>query len=165
MNAGFQAGAGTEAMNDLSSEQQKVVELYMNNVVVITYKYFNVFLFISVPLAALGTLIVYKLRQYNFAEHLVINAYIYGNTSLVYALLVPFMLVVSYNQMSLIYFVLVVPYCCFCFYQIFAPKGWKGIFKGSLAFGLQIIFVGFIMFAIGISIGLITAMNGIRLEM
>lgn len=160
---GFRTGADMEEIED--AELQEFMELYSNNMVVANYKYFNVTLMLSVPLAALGTLLVYRRRQYNFAEHLVINAYLYSNTTVIYLLFAPLYFIFSYFTVSTWYFIAVIPYYCFCCYQIFEPKGFKAILKAVWAFILQGIFVFVFMFILAVGLAGLTAAYGIKLEM
>lgn len=159
---GVETGGG--ALENMSPKGQEFFSLYMNNLAIANLKFFNIYLMLSVPLAALGTLIVYKLRQYNFAEHLVINAYIYSNTTVLYLLMTPLFFIFSYQTVSLWYMIATFPYYCFCCYQVFQPKGWKAILRASLAFILQGIFAMMLAFLLSIGIAIITALWGIKME-
>lgn len=165
----FQQGAarngGMNSMEELDPKLKEFMTLYMNNMAIANLKFFNIYLMLGVPLAALATLIFYKRKEYNFAEHLVINAYIYSNTTVLYLLFTPLFFVYSYQTVSLWYMIAALPYYCFCCYQVFAPKGWKAIYKSFLAFALQGVFVIIFTILISIIIALITAVYGIKMEM
>ena len=45
-------------------------------------KYFNLFQMLKIPFLSLGTYWLFKKNKFNFAEHLVINSYIYGYLSI-----------------------------------------------------------------------------------
>ncbi len=161
---GVETGGGSVDFEKMSPKGREFMNLYINNATVANLKFFNIYLMLSVPLAALGTLIVYRLRQFNFAEHLVINCYIYSNTTVLYVLLTPLFFIFSYQAVSIWYMVAALPYYCFCCYQVFQPKGWKAILKSVLAFVLQGIFAMLLAFILSIGIAVITALWGIKME-
>jgi hypothetical protein len=167
--ANFQQGAnmngGMPKAEEMDPKLKEFVTLYMNNMAVANLKFFNIYLMLGVPLAALGTLIMYRRREYNFAEHLVINAYIYSNTTVLYLLFTPLFFLFSYQTISLWYMIAALPYYCFCCYQVFAPKGWSAIFRSFLTYVLQGIFVVILTLIISLVIALITAVYGIEMKM
>jgi hypothetical protein len=160
---GVEAGGGAPNLDNLDPEKKEFIDLYINNMAVANLKFFNIYLMLSVPLAALATLIIYGRKTYNFAEHLVVNAYVYGNTTVVYILLSPILFFMPYQDFSLWYLVFIFPYYCFCYYQIFPPKAWKGILIALGSFILQGIFAMILSFMLTIVVAVITALFGITM--
>lgn len=160
---GVEASGGTPNLDELDSEKKEFIDIYINNVAIANLKFFNIYLMLSVPLAALATLMVYGRKTYNFAEHLVVNAYVYGNTTVFYILLSPLFFFLSYQEFSLWYMVAVFPYYCFCYYQAYPPKGWKAVLIASVTFLLQGIFAMILGIIMSIVIALITAWFGITM--
>lgn len=161
---GVETGGGTVDLDSMSPKGQEFFSLYLNNLAIANLKFFNIYLMLSVPLAALGTLIVYRLQQFNFAEHLVINAYVYSNTTVLYVLMTPLFFLFSYQAVSIWYMIAALPYYCFCCYQVFQPKGWKAVLRSVLAFILQGIFAMLLAFILSIGIAIVTALWGIKME-
>ncbi|MDX1666647.1 MAG: DUF3667 domain-containing protein [Saprospiraceae bacterium] len=54
-------------------------------------QYFNLMYMSAIPIAALGTYLVFRQSQLNYAEHLVINTYIFSVQTLFYIFLIPFL--------------------------------------------------------------------------
>ncbi|MEL7123507.1 MAG: hypothetical protein AAFO07_28940, partial [Bacteroidota bacterium] len=124
-------------MDDLASMEEgpfkEYFEYFFHNNMAINSKYFNILLLFSVPLSAAATTIVYKLRRYNYAEHLVINGYIYATSTAIYILAIPFTFFADLQNLALIISLMALPYSMFAFYQVFDDKKWKGIWKSFLA--------------------------------
>ena len=131
-------------MNGLTNMEEGPVkeyfEYFFHNNMAVNSKYFNILLLFSVPLSAAATTIVYKLRKYNYAEHLVINGYIYATSTAIYILAIPFTFFADLQNLALIITFLALPYSMFAFYQVFDDKKWKGIWKSLLAMLISFIF-------------------------
>ncbi len=162
---GISSTADPQVLENLTPEQRSFMDLYSNNITVLNLKFFNVFLMISVPIAAIVTLLVYGRKQYNIAEHLVINAFIYSNSTVIYLLLTPLFFLLPYSTVSVWYLIGSLIYYTFGCYQIFPPKGWKAILRSFLAFMLQGLLVFMFMFIASLSIAMIMALNDYKLEM
>jgi hypothetical protein len=160
---GVKAGGGAPNLDNLDPEKKEFIDIYINNLAIANLKYFNIYLMLSVPLAALATLIIYGRKTYNFAEHLVVNSYIYGNTTVLYILMSPLFFFLPYQEVSLWYIVASFPYYCFCYYQAYPPKGWKAILIALGTFILQGIFAMILSFILTIVIAVITAWFGITM--
>lgn len=74
-----------ETIPDLTPQQK--YGLQFNNFI---YKYFNLIIFLSVPIMALYSRIVFKKSGYNYAENLIFNTFIAGERNIIYLLLTPF---------------------------------------------------------------------------
>lgn len=167
--ATFEQGAnmngGMPNMESMDPEARAFMELYINNISVANLKFFNIYLMLSVPLAALATVIIYRYKQYNFAEHLVINGFIYSNTTVLYIFFIPLFFIIPYSTVSFWYMIAAFPYYCFCCYQVFKPKGWGAIGRSLVVFLLQGIFAMMLAFIFSIGLGAITALYGIELTL
>jgi hypothetical protein len=86
-------------------------------------QWINVFLLIAVPVYAAGTFLLFP-RGLNFAEHLVVNAYIYGVQCCMSVVLAPIS-IWNYTAYTSIYLAVTLVYQVFAWQQVFAIRSWK----------------------------------------
>ncbi|MEL6923251.1 MAG: DUF3667 domain-containing protein [Bacteroidota bacterium] len=91
-------------------------------------KYFNVLQLLKVPLYALATFWFFKKQQYFFAEHLVINAYIFSYQSFWITVLLPVILLSSKLGIGLVTLFLF-GYITFVFIQLFGDRPFVSFLK------------------------------------
>jgi hypothetical protein len=88
-----------------------------------TFKWMNLALLIAVPFYAVGTWLFFH-RQFNFAEHMVINGYIFSIQCLLSLLTMP----INASSMawgSLVYFVISTAYQLVAWCWVFRIRGWR----------------------------------------
>ncbi|MEN0002902.1 MAG: hypothetical protein AAF798_02115 [Bacteroidota bacterium] len=108
------------------------IQSFAIGLIVAFNKYFNLFFLSAIPLLTIGTYWVF--RQFNFAEHLVINSYIFSIKTIVYCLLIPF--IVKFPIASVIQSALYLGYNLYAFLSIFKLPLGKGILKSLLVWGI-----------------------------
>jgi hypothetical protein len=88
-----------------------------------TFKWMNLALLIAVPFYAVGTWLVFH-RHFNFAEHMVINGYIFSIQCLLSLLTVP---ISSWSPgwVSIAYFVISTAYQLAAWCWVFQIRGWR----------------------------------------
>lgn len=104
-------------------------------------EYNKLFNFLAIPLMALFTWLMFKRSGYNYAENLVLNVMIFGQTIVIFVLvlLVPFLLYPK--GVILFYYLNILAFWIFSFiaYRQFFKQGWgKTIFKGIV---VQIVYL------------------------
>ncbi len=108
-----------------SSFDKEKLTFYVNGI----KEYCNVFLVFILPLTAFFSWDMFDKSNYNGAEHLVINMYIFSIQSLIY-ILFTFLLIPFSFEPILIVFVLSTIYQLFVYYTIFKEGFLKSIYKG-----------------------------------
>ncbi len=93
--------------------------------------YFNVLLLVGVPILALCTFWLFR-KNYNYAEHLVINSYVTAYQSILYVVMTPMLLFTDFNTLSLIYTMLLIVYSAYAYIKIFQQKIIIGTLKALL---------------------------------
>ena len=97
-----------------------------------TKQYMNLLYLSSLPGLALATYILFPQKGYNFAEHLVINTYIFSFQTLAYCLFVPFFL--SGSWISFLLAGVMTAYSVLAYIQVFDEKFWAGVVKSIGAY-------------------------------
>lgn len=97
-------------------------------------KYFNIVFVLSLPGQAIGSFLLFRKTGYNFAEHLVINTYLFCIQTLLYVLILPFL---TWNEhvMGPVLILSMFGYWFYALKQIFQP-GWGALFWKSAAIAL-----------------------------
>ena len=93
--------------------------------------YFNVLLLVGVPILALCTFWLFR-KNYNYAEHLVINSYVTAYQSILYVVMTPMLLFTDFHTLSLIYTMLLIVYSAYAYIKIFQQKIIIGTLKALL---------------------------------
>jgi len=88
------------------------------------YKYFNLIIFVSVPLLSLYSMIFFRSSGYNFAENLIFASFISGERTVFYIVLTPFLYFFMDKWYIIIgiYYVGWIIYFGYAFYQFFSGK-------------------------------------------
>ncbi|HRE76705.1 MAG TPA: DUF3667 domain-containing protein [Flavobacterium sp.] len=120
---------------------------YMNSI----YDYNSVIVFISIPLLALVSKIVfYNYKQFNYAEHNLIYFYTYSQSSISVLLMIPFLLFlkIEFYYYSLLTITFMLVYHCFALKRIFDLTA-KQLIKKTLFFliMLTLLYIIFIIIA------------------
>ncbi len=119
------AAGGSEEMpsEELLQFTEVISQLFQN--------YFNVFLLLLVPLAALITYLVLR-KGFYYPEHLVISAYVTSWQNMLTIAFTPFYLFFDYETVSYALFIPSMIYFVFVFYQIFRLGIGEGIWRVAL---------------------------------
>jgi len=119
------------------------------------FRYFNVFQLFKVPFLSLAALWLFRKARFNYAEHLVINAYIFSFQSLVTTLFFPLM--IFSNEVFLVPLtIFVFGYMTFVFVKIYDETPLWGILKSLTCYFIAntfhvlfMVLVFFIFFLLG----------------
>lgn len=116
-------------------------------------EYYNVFLFLNIPLYALMTKILFKKKELYFAEHLVINAYLYAVATYSTIFFLPFPKEWGMITMN-IFSILVSIYIVWAYKKIFEEGWFDTIGKGIIVlFVASMLYFFIVMFVLGIIAG------------
>jgi len=88
------------------------------------YKFYNIILFLSVPITALYSKLIFRKSGYNYSENLIFNAFIAGQRNIIYLLISPFIYVFMKKWYIVIaaYYLLWNVYFAFSYVQFFEGK-------------------------------------------
>lgn len=120
-----------EVYNTLSDRNKFFYQFNM-----FSYKYMNIYMFLSVPIAAFSTRIFFADRNYNYAENLIANAYFAGERSVLFIFAVLFIIILPRQYSSIIlllYTLFMFIYLFYAYKKFFLFKNVKDYFKGILS--------------------------------
>lgn len=147
------------ALNPDVSEEQRAFQMKVNEAI---RPFVNFFPLLLLPFYAMASYRFHRKKQLNFAEHLVLNAYLY---SLITLVSLPLLLVYIYLNN-----IMLSPIAGLVLFSVFGGIIYKQLFSGSLAFNifkaLMTFVIGYVLFflvvgVIGIVVGLLYAIiNG-----
>lgn len=121
-------------------------EAFLEAFFAIFTKYLNILQLTTVPIFALFSWLFFRRRDYNYAEHLTMNAYVLGESTLLYLLLTP----VAYYSIN-VYLLLAgasIIYYVWAYISFFGGKRWSVFFKSLVAISLSyliLILAGFVI--------------------
>lgn len=90
-------------------------------------QYYHIFQLLKIPFFALATFWIFRKKQYNYAEHLIINSYIIAMTTFLYIVVFPLALIDLKIFTILITGTII--YMFIAYVSIFEEKNWKGFLK------------------------------------
>jgi len=93
---------GAKSATEGVQEKDVFLKSYLENATYLFNNYFNLFILLSVPMAAVGTIWIFR-RRFNYAEHLVVNSYVSGYLTVVYIVISPILFVIDFTILSAIY--------------------------------------------------------------
>jgi hypothetical protein len=95
------------------------------------YKYFNLLLFIAVPVMALFSRLFYRSSGYNYAENVIMNVFLAGQRTLIFILLAPFLFLFRNHWYITIgaYYIGWIVYVGWAYVQFFNQKPSRVILK------------------------------------
>jgi hypothetical protein len=131
--------------NDTPDWLKPVVEM----LIVGLQKYFNLMYMASLPFMTVSTFIIFNPYRLNFAEHLVLNIYLFCMQTLIYILTFP--ILASLNFLALLQTVFFTIYTVYFFKKVFNLSWRQGIIRSLLVYLLGQLFAGI---ALGIAIGI-----------
>jgi hypothetical protein len=118
-----------------------------------TLNYLSIFYLAMLPLNSLASYLVFRKRQYVYAEHLVANAFIYGHLALFSLIILPlYQLNAGLFVVGAINTLTVFAYNA-CFFNTWFKTGWiKAILKTALVLLISYLLIGLLAAMIGIVI-------------
>jgi hypothetical protein len=119
---------------------------------------------ITIPLAAIISFKIYKNIGYNYAEHLVINAFLLSQQSMIMSLFIPLLLITKIKLIGTIMMTVSYAYLTWAYHQLFQvkPLG-KSIFKSVTTVILGYLFlILFAVFVGGIIVGVLEAAGKLK---
>lgn len=155
----FVLPAGDEILKELhESPEWEAIPLAIRPAIeflsVYSQKYFNIFYLGTLPISSLATYWIFKKHRLYFAEHLVLNTFIFSYQTIFYIITLPLL---NFSQgISIILISLTFVYAGYAFIQLFQLTILQGILKSILIFLLSqlltlivsiIFFLLFIMFS------------------
>lgn len=144
---GYKSAATGDSRNDL------FLKNYMEKTSYLFNNYFNLFILITIPVAALVTMWFFR-RRFNYAEHLVINSYVTGYLTVVYIVLSPILFFVNFTILSGIYTIITFLYSIIVYTQVYESRGFRGVAAslGVLLVYFTLYYILIFTFFIGIAI-------------
>ena len=119
MLAGMNAGAG-----ETDPEQAEFMKMYSTKFT----QYYNIIQLLSVPFLALSSYLFFKKHKYNYAEHLVIAAYLTGILNAIYILVIPIAMF-DFMLVSLMFIFIYFVHLTYAYIQVFNEPIGIGIVK------------------------------------
>ena len=104
----------------------------IDQIVIITQKYFNLSYLTTIPLLSLSTFLVFKESALNFTEHLIINCYLYCMQTIFLVLTIPVLAMVP--ELGAIIGILIMGYLIYAYSNIFEMKILAGLKKVWLVY-------------------------------
>lgn len=137
----IQVQMAAELHQETTDFQQRINEVML--------KYLQLFFLFSIPSLSLGTKLFFKKKQFNFAEHLVLNSYVYGTTLVISTFFLPLYFVFRDEWLSIQYFGLVLNIAIhtYAYKMIFGEKIIPTILKSIMA--VLFWFLGFCLSILG----------------
>jgi hypothetical protein len=120
----------------------------------LSQQYFNLFLMSNIPATTLATYLLFRDRQLNFPEHLVINVYIFSIQTLLILPLIPFM--VQIPAISFLLLAINIGYFYYALTQIFNQNWKEGALKTLVVFMLAQFIQGIVMVVVLGAVALVT---------
>lgn len=150
------------ALNPNVSEEQRALQLKINQAI---RPFINFLPLLLLPFYAMASYFFHRKKQLNYAEHLVLNAYLY---SLMTFVGMPMIIVYIYLDN-----IMLSPIMGLILFSVFGGITFKKLFSGSLAFnifkGLMTFVIGYVLFLlligvlaliIGLSVAIFTRIGG-----
>lgn len=118
------------------------------------FKYYNLFLFLNIPIYAIMTKLLFKKKELYFAEHIAINAYLYAVAT--YALVFLIVFPNSWVMITMnVYLVIISVYIIWAYKKIFKESWLDTIVKGIIVLLMaSFLYTFIIMLVFGIITGL-----------
>ena len=126
-------------------DYQKIPEQYLPAISYITAlvnKYFNLVFMSSLPFVSVGTLLLFPMKGYNFAEHLILNIYLFCIQTIIFIITIPFL--ESFVTAAYIQIVVITTYTLYFYNKVFGLSWFQSIWRTTLVwiisqFGVSII--------------------------
>lgn len=125
-------GLDAELKNSLEKDSwllqlPESIQTALKDFIAFLQQYFNLAMMSSIPVTALVTYWFFREHRLYYAEHLVLNTYIYSIQSLLTLIFLPFMLATP--PLGGVAAFLTLAYMAYAFIEIFEQNWWEGILK------------------------------------
>ena len=138
-----------DVQNDIDVQQPpEQVATLLHWFTIATKQYMNLLYLSSLPGLALATWALFRNKDYNFAEHLVINSYVFSMQTIFYCLYVPFL--ASAPWLSILLAGILTLYTLFAYMKIFDEKILPGALKSIGAYLLAQAISTFLLLLVGL---------------
>lgn len=144
-------GGNTELKEPQQPNPQKFVEAFLQEYFA---KYMQVTYWLLLPVIALFSFLFFKKQKLFYPEHFVLNTYVAGIQNLMYALLVPLLMVFGGNTIYAVYFIGMVAYQIFAYIRIFTAYSKRALAWKVVVVILLSYVVFFALFVIILSVAL-----------
>lgn len=130
---------------------------FMQKVNMYQSKYYNFMILAQLPFYALGTFLVFRRHQLNYAEHLTLQTFVTAQTALIAMLIMLLVLIIGKSGVYTFSTMAMLTFCfqVFAYTQFFREFSFKGVSKAILVnfIGLMffVIFVSVVMLIYGLS--------------
>jgi hypothetical protein len=120
----FKEGGAADLLSPLLQESIRLLTIAMQ-------RYFNIFFVLSLPGQAIGSYLLFRKSGYNFAEHLVINTYLFNIQTLLYILIVP-LITWNENIAGPMLIIGMFGYWYYAMNRVFQPHWWALLWKSAV---------------------------------
>lgn len=120
----FKEGGAADLLSPLIQESIRLLTIAMQ-------RYFNIFFVLSLPGQAVGSYLLFRKSGYNFAEHLVINTYLFNIQTLLYILIVP-LITWNENIAGPMLIIGMFGYWYYALKRVFQPNWWALLWKSAV---------------------------------
>ncbi|MFN7118827.1 MAG: DUF3667 domain-containing protein [Saprospiraceae bacterium] len=151
---GVEKGYNAESDATTDVEKQQFLQTYLENTTYLFNNYFNLFIVLGVPVAAVATMWFFR-RRFNYAEHLVINSYVTGYLTVIYIALFPILFITDFAVLSGIYFIATFAYSIIVYKNVYQSVGVRGYVAASGAMLIYLILYYMLMIVLFISLAFI----------
>lgn len=147
---------GGKNLQELSSQAPEMQQLplflqaFTQKATSWTQQYYNLIYMSTLPAMALSTFLLFRKVNWHYAEHLVLNAYVYGFQSFIYLLIIPlyFLHPILFAAGAL----LMVVYLVYAYYRIFSLSWWEAILFTLVAYLIsQVVYGVFFFLVVGVA--------------
>lgn len=136
-------GTAVDLGDDIPQKLSDAIGIFNN----LIKQYFHIFQLLKIPFFALTTFWIFRKKQYNYAEHLIINSFIIGMTTFLFIVIYPVALIQMKIFVPLI--TITILYMFVAYISVFEEKNWKGFLKAIgcyfLATILHTSLIGFVV--------------------
>lgn len=124
-----------ETINGELSNDQGYSSLFLKEFESFVFKYFNLIQMLKIPFLSIGTFYLFKKSKFNFAEHLVLNSYVFSYISFFLVLIVSLTKLFN-TQIVMAFLVMSLVYPCFVYFKLFNESVFQTFVK---YFGINLI--------------------------
>lgn len=121
----FQANEKDKAALDATKKEYRTFLINVTNSI---KKYLNLLFMLNIPIMSIATFFIFKQSKFYFAEHLVINSYVYSVLTLMYIATIPIIAIIGQTTLyALILVGLIYTYNTWVYHKVFGGKLFRNI--------------------------------------
>ncbi|MEO9872047.1 hypothetical protein [Ekhidna sp.] len=118
------------------------------------FDWYNLFLWIAIPIYGFFTFLFFPKKGYNYAEHLVIQSFYICALNVIAIVTFPLHLVIGVNGMVNVWGILSTAYFFYLIIRVFSVKNFGSVVKSLLLFIVNtLVYISVLVLAIGIFVG------------